>query len=54
MAKVEFSLYAKEDLENIIVYVAEYNLSSAQKIVKELHKKFKLLAENPKLGRTHE
>ena len=54
MAKVEFSLFARQDLENIIIYVAEYNLASAQKLVKELHQKFGLLAENPKLGVSRE
>lgn len=50
MAVIEFSPLAQKDLEDIIVYVAERNLPSAQKIVKELMKKFKLLAENPKIG----
>ncbi len=50
MAIVEFSPLAKKDLEDIIVYVAERNVPSAQKIVKDLMKKFKLLAENPKIG----
>lgn len=51
MAIVEFSPLAEKDLEDIIVYISEHNLLSAQKTVKELIKKFRLLAENPKLGR---
>lgn len=50
MAIVELSPFAKSDLEDIIIYVAEYNLLSAQKLVKELHQKFGVLAENSKLG----
>lgn len=50
MAIVEFSKYAREDIEDIIVYVGEYNIDSAKKIVNELKQKFHLLAENPKLG----
>jgi toxin ParE1/3/4 len=50
MAIVEFSPQAKDDLEGIIIYVSEYSLESAKKTVKELIGKFKILAENPKLG----
>ncbi len=50
MAKVEFSPIAQKDLENIIVYVAEQNVPATHKIVRELMRKFELLAENPKMG----
>jgi toxin ParE1/3/4 len=50
MATVDFSTLATADLESIVIYVSDYNLTSAQKMVKELMKKFQLLAENPKLG----
>ena len=50
MAKVEFSPIARKDLEDIIVYVAEHNVSATHKIVRELIKKFELLAANPKMG----
>lgn len=51
MAIVEFSPIAENDLEDIIIYVSKHNLLASQKLVKELIKKFRLLAENPKLGR---
>jgi toxin ParE1/3/4 len=50
MATVEFSRFAKQDMENIVVYVAEHNLVASQKLIKELMRKFDLLSENPKLG----
>ncbi len=51
MATVEFSEFAKQDLENIAVYLAEQNLNHAQKLLSELRRKFSLLSENPKLGK---
>jgi toxin ParE1/3/4 len=50
MATVEFSRFAKQDMENIVVYVAEHNLVASQKLIKELMRKFDLLSENPKMG----
>lgn len=46
MATVEFAPLAIKDLEDIIVYLAERNLTASQKIIKELMKKFQILAEN--------
>jgi toxin ParE1/3/4 len=50
MAIVEFSRFAMQDMENIVVYVAEHNLVASQKLIKELMRKFDLLSENPKMG----
>lgn len=53
MADVIFSSFAESDLDDIFNYVAEFSVDSAKKTVKDLMQKFKLLAENPKLGRVH-
>jgi toxin ParE1/3/4 len=50
MANYELSEFAIIDLKEIWKYIAENNVSSAQKLVKELMQKFELLAQNPKLG----
>lgn len=42
---------ARRDLIEIWSYVAEYDIDSAHKVIKELAKKFELLEANPKLGR---
>lgn len=52
MAHVIFSSFAESDIEDIFNYVAEFNVDSAQKFIKALMQKFKLLAENPQLGRS--
>ena len=54
MAEVKFSSFAEADLENIFSYFAKYNINSARKLLLELKQKFQLLANNPKLGRTHD
>ncbi len=36
MAIVEFSQHAKPDIEDIIVYVGEYNIESAKNIINKL------------------
>ena len=54
MADVIFSSFTESDLDNIFSYVAELNTDSAKKTIKELMQKFKLLAENPKIGRSHD
>ena len=50
MRTVETSPLADKDLEDIVYYVSEYSLPSAEKTVKELVKKFNLLAQNPQMG----
>lgn len=52
MAEVLFSAFAESDIEDIFVYYAEFNLDSSRKFIKELMRKFKLLAENPQLERS--
>jgi toxin ParE1/3/4 len=42
---------ARLDLKEIWSYIAEDNIDSAHKIIRELSKKFDLLEANPKLGR---
>ena len=54
MADVVFSSFAESDLDDIFSYVAEFNVDSAKKTVKNLMQKFKLLAGNPKIGRSHD
>lgn len=50
MAEVLFSAFAESDIEDIFVYYAEFNIDSSLKFIKDLMRKFKLLAENPQLG----
>jgi toxin ParE1/3/4 len=45
---------ARRDLVEIWSYVAEYNVDSAHKVIKELANKFELLEANPMLGRTQD
>ncbi len=42
---------ARLDLKEIWSYIAEDNIDSAYRIIRELSKKFDLLEANPKLGR---
>lgn len=48
---IRISAAAAEDLKNIWDYVAEYNETSAGKLVKEIQNKFVLLRDNPLIGR---
>lgn len=52
----EFQLneLAREDLKAIWKYFAEHKPNWADKFLRELAKKFQLLADNPKIGRAHE
>ena len=52
--KFELTESARNDLKEIWLYLAEFSYNSADKTLKDLVKKFELLAENPKLGRTHD
>ncbi|MDQ2746760.1 MAG: type II toxin-antitoxin system RelE/ParE family toxin [Acidobacteriota bacterium] len=50
--KFELTETARDDLKQIWIYSAERSRDSADKLLRELAKKFELLAENPKLGRS--
>lgn len=52
--KFELTESARTDLKEIWSHLAKFNYDSANKALGELTKKFNLLAENPKLGRTHD
>jgi toxin ParE1/3/4 len=52
--KFELNEFARTDLKEIWKYFAEFNTDSADRFLRELEKKFQLLAENPKLGRVHD
>lgn len=41
---------AQEDLEEIIAYIAQDNLSAAYRVRKDLREAFKKLAEHPQIG----
>jgi toxin ParE1/3/4 len=45
---------ARLDLKEIWSYIAEDNIDSAHKIIRELSKKFDLLEANPQLGRSQD
>lgn len=51
MANVKISAFAESDLREIWAYVAENNPSAADKLLKELLQKIRLLADNPELGK---
>ncbi len=52
--KFEIAELARADLKAIWTYFAEFNQNSADKFMRRLAKKFQLLADNPKLGRSHD
>ena len=54
MANLSFTELAKSDLKEIWVYTSEYSYEAADKLVDKLYEKFLLLAENPKMGKTHD
>ncbi len=45
---------AKDDLREVWLYFAQYSSDSANKIMTEFIEKFKLLGENPNIGRRHD
>jgi plasmid stabilization system protein ParE len=51
VCKVEVSPFAQIDLDEIFAYLAEKNYDAAIKFFEALGKTFRLLSENPKLGR---
>lgn len=54
MSKVQISPLAESDLENVWDYFSQYSIESAKQIIKEFGQKFDLLADNPKIGRSHD
>jgi toxin ParE1/3/4 len=52
MAKFTVSHFAETDLEEILLYLAENNKDAAIKFIREMMKKFDLIANNPKIGTT--
>jgi toxin ParE1/3/4 len=51
--RFELTERARRDLKEIWSYIAENNASSADKTLRELAKKFDLLAQNPKIENSH-
>lgn len=52
--KFELAEPAKNDLKEIWSYIAEYNSTSADRILRTFKEKFQLLAENPKIGKSQD
>lgn len=52
--RYELAEAARNDLKNIWTYIAENNPNSADKFMRQFAMKFQLLADNPKIGRTHD
>ena len=50
--QTELSVFAKNDLNEIWSYINQDNPEYADNLIVELLRKFKMLAENPKLGKT--
>lgn len=50
--RTELSQFAENDLEEIWSYINEDNSQAAGTLIKELLQKFRLLAENPNLGKS--
>ncbi|MGI8639052.1 MAG: type II toxin-antitoxin system RelE/ParE family toxin [Pyrinomonadaceae bacterium] len=48
--KVRFSDFALDDLDEILNHIAEFDIEAGNKFIRELVKKFRLLAENPAIG----
>ena len=53
-SRYELTETARRDLKYIWKYIAENNSNAADKFMREFARKFQLLADNPKIGRTHE
>ena len=53
MARFDLSPLAKTDLEDVWTHISENSGFYADKTIDELISKFKLLAENPKIGSFH-
>jgi toxin ParE1/3/4 len=51
MAKLTIAPSAESDLDEIWQYLAENNEAAAEKFIRELARKFQLLADNKEIGR---
>lgn len=51
MARIRIADLAGEDLEDIWQFVAKNNAEAANKLIKEITGKFKLLRDQPQIGR---
>lgn len=51
MPKIRISENAGDDLESIWEYVAQNDIEAANKLIKEITGKFKLLRNHPQIGR---
>ncbi|MDQ3798400.1 MAG: type II toxin-antitoxin system RelE/ParE family toxin [Acidobacteriota bacterium] len=54
MAEVKIAHLAEADLEEIWDYISANNVDSANRLIKDLTQKFRMLAENPEIGRAHD
>ena len=52
--QTELSAFAKNDLNEIWEYIQQDNSEYADNLIKEFLQKFKMLAENPKLGKAQD
>lgn len=52
-SRVEITELARIDLKEIWSYIAEYSYDAANHAIEELSEKFRLLAENPSIGKNH-
>ncbi len=51
MPKVKVAAAAEEDLKEIWARVAEHNPEAANKLIKEITRRFTILRDNPRMGR---
>lgn len=54
MSEVSFSTFAESDLESISDYFLKFSINSARRFLKDLMQKFRMLADNPQIGRAHD
>jgi toxin ParE1/3/4 len=54
MAEVKIAHLAEADLEEIWDYISANNVDSANRLIKDLTQKFRMLAENPEIGQAHD
>jgi toxin ParE1/3/4 len=52
--RTELSQLARTDLDEIWSYINENNSQAADKLIRDFLQKFRMLAENPNLGRTQD
>jgi len=51
MPRIEIAEAAQEDLKGIWEYIARYNAEAANKLIKEIGRKFVTLRDHPLIGR---